>query len=122
MPVVTRLLYGGITEELLLRWGLLTLLVWAAWRLFQRGRERPRTIYFVSAIIVSSVVFGIGHLPIVAALGVDFTLPIVTFVVFANSSFGLIAGYLYWKKGLESAIIAHMSTHIVLVTAIRLAL
>jgi hypothetical protein len=37
LPVPTRLLYGGITEELLLRWGLMTLLVWVAWRLLQRG-------------------------------------------------------------------------------------
>ena len=122
MPLLTRLLYGGITEELLLRWGLLTLLAWIAWRIFQRGRGTPRAIYFVSAIVISSVVFGIGHLPIVSALEVDFTLPIVAFIVLANSLFGLIAGYLYWQKGLEAAIIAHMSTHVVIVTTIHLAM
>ncbi len=121
MPFLTRLLYGGITEELLLRWGLMTLLVWAAWRICQRGRGTPRAIFFVSAIVISSVVFGIGHLPLVKALEVDFTLPIVAFIVLANSLFGLIAGYLYWQKGLEAAIIAHMSTHIVIITAIHLA-
>ncbi|HZI88621.1 MAG TPA: CPBP family glutamic-type intramembrane protease, partial [Pyrinomonadaceae bacterium] len=81
MPFLTRILYGGVTEELLLRWGLLTLLVWVLWRIFQRGRGTPKTIYFVSAIVISSVVFGIGHLPLVVALGVDFTVPIVTFIV-----------------------------------------
>src|SRR5918996_863479 len=121
MPLLTRLLSGGITEELLLRWGLMTLLVWAAWRIFQRGRGTPRGIYFVSAILISSVVFGIGHLPLVKALEVDFTLLIVAFIVLANSLFGLIAGYLYWQKGLEAAIIAHMSTHIVIVAAIQFA-
>jgi membrane protease YdiL (CAAX protease family) len=121
MPLLTRLLYGGITEELLLRWGLMTLLVWAAWRIFQRGRGTPRAIFFVSAIVISSVVFGIGHLPLVKALEVDFTLAIVAFIVLANSLFGLIAGYLYWQKGLEAAIIAHMSTHIVIIMAIHLA-
>jgi hypothetical protein len=120
MPFLTRLLYGGITEELLLRWGLLTLLVWILWRIFQGRRGTPRTIYFVSAIVISSIVFGIGHLPLVVALGVDFTVPIVTFVVLANSLFGLIAGCLYWRKGLEAAIIAHMTTHIVIITAIHL--
>ena len=121
MPLLTRLLYGGITEELLLRWGLMTLLVWAAWRIFQRGRGTPRAIFFLSAMVISSVVFGIGHLPLVKALEVDFILPIVAFIVLANSLFGLIAGYLYWQKGLEAAIIAHMSTHIVIITAIHLA-
>jgi hypothetical protein len=122
MPLLTRLLYGGITEELLLRWGLLTLLAWVAWRIFQGGRGRPRAIYFVGAIVISSVVFGIGHLPLVSALEVDFTLTIVAFIVLANSLFGLIAGYLYWQKGLEAAIIAHMSTHIVILTAIQFAM
>ncbi|MFN2407463.1 MAG: type II CAAX prenyl endopeptidase Rce1 family protein [Pyrinomonadaceae bacterium] len=120
MPFLMRILYGGVTEEMLLRWGLLTLLVWVLWRIFQQGRGTPRTIYFVSAIVISSVVFGIGHLPLVRALGVDFTVPIVAFVVLANSLFGLIAGYLYWRNGLEAAIIAHMSAHIVLITAIHL--
>jgi hypothetical protein len=122
MPLLTRLLYGGITEELLLRWGLMTLLVWAAWRIFQRGRGTPRAVSFVSAIVISSVVFGVGHLPLVSALDVNFTLLIVTFIILANSLFGLIAGYLYWQKGLEAAIIAHMSTHIVIVTAIQVAM
>jgi hypothetical protein len=121
MPLLTRLLYGGITEELLLRWGLLTLLVWATWRMFHGRRGTPRTIYFVSAILISSVVFGLGHLPLASALAVDFTLPIVAFIVLANSLFGLVAGYLYWQRGLEAAIIAHMSTHVVIVTAIHLA-
>jgi len=39
------------------------------------------------------------------------------FVVAGNSVFGLIAGYLYWRRGLESAIIAHMLTHVVLYIA-----
>ena len=117
MPFLTRLLYGGITEELLLRWGVMTLFVWASWRIFQRGQGRPRAIYFVSAIVISSVIFGIAHLPIVAALGAGFTIPIVAYVIIANSIFGLIAGYLYWMKGLEAAIIAHMTAHLVIVTA-----
>lgn len=120
IPPLTRLLYGGVTEELLLRWGLLTLIVWAAWRFFQKRQGTPKSIYFVSAILISSVLFGIGHLPLVVALEVDFTLPIVAFVVFANSVVGLFAGYLFWKKGLEAAIIAHMSTHVVILTAIHL--
>lgn len=118
LPLATRLLYGGITEELLLRWGLMTLSVWAAWRALQRGRSRPGTICFVSAIIISSVVFGIGHLPLASALAVDFTVPIVSYVVTANSMFGLIAGYLYWKKGLEAAMIGHMVAHLIIVTAV----
>jgi Type II CAAX prenyl endopeptidase Rce1-like len=121
-PVLTRFLYGGITEELLLRWGLMTLLIWLTWRILQAGRGNPKSSYIVAAILVSAIVFGVAHLPIAVALDVELTVAIVTFVVFANSLFGLVAGFLYWRKGLEAAIIAHITTHVVLVTAICLAL
>ena len=117
LPIPTRLLYGGITEELLVRWGVLTLLAWAMWRVFQKGRGTPRSSYFVSAIVISAVIFGVGHLPLAAALGSGMTVPIVLYVVAANSVFGLIAGYLYWRKGLEAAIMAHMVTHVGIVGA-----
>lgn len=118
VPLPTRLLYGGFTEELLLRWGVMTLLVWAAWRLLQRGQGKPRAIYFASAIVISSVVFGLGHLPIAFALSSEVTASLVFYIVAGNTAFGLIAGHLYWKKGLEAAMIAHMMAHVVLVTAI----
>jgi len=117
VPLPTRLLYGGITEELLLRWGLMTFLVWAAWRLFLKGQDKPKSAHFVVAILISSVVFGIGHLPITFLLFPQATAALIVFVVAANSLFGLIAGYLYWKKGLESAMIAHMLAHVVMLTA-----
>src|SRR5215204_1057432 len=117
LPLPTRLLYGGIIEELLLRWGLMTLLVWAAWRLFQKGQDRPKPAFFVGAILISSVVFAIGHLPLAFMLFPEPTLALTLFVIVGNSAFGLIAGYLYWKKGLESAIIAHALTHVVMFTA-----
>ena len=117
LPVPTRLLYGGITEELLLRWGVLTLLVWVAWRLFLKRQRQPRNVYFVSAIVLSSVVFGLGHLPLAVALGTNLTAAIVLYVVSANSAFGLIAGYLYWRRGLEAATVAHMMAHVVIASA-----
>lgn len=117
IPLPTRLLYGGITEELLLRWGLMTLLVWAAWRFFQKGQGKPKPAFFVSAILISSLVFGIGHLPVAFMLFPEPTLVLTLFVIVANSAFGLIAGYLYWKRGLESAMIAHMLAHVVMFMA-----
>jgi len=117
LPLPVRLLYGGITEELLLRWGLMTLLVWAAWRLFQKGQDRPKSADCGGAILISSVVFAIAHLPVAFMLFPEMTLALTIFVIVGNSAFGLIAGYLYWKKGLESAMIAHALTHIVMFTA-----
>lgn len=118
LPLPTRLLYGGITEELLLRWGLMTLLVWAAWRLFQRGQGKPRAVYVVVAIVVSAIIFGVGHLPLAFLLVPDANVALILYVISANFIFGAIAGYLFWKRGLESAMIAHMMAHVVMLTAI----
>ncbi len=115
LPFPTRILYGGLTEELLLRWGVMTFLVWTAWRLFQKGKDKPRTVYVVAAILFSSLLFGLGHLPVAFALGSRVTLAVVLYIVTANSVFGLIAGYLYWRRGLEAAMIAHMLAHVVIV-------
>jgi membrane protease YdiL (CAAX protease family) len=46
------------------------------------------------------------------------TIALALYVIVGNSFFGLIAGYLYSKNGLESSIIAHMLAHVVMLTAI----
>ena len=112
LPPLTRLLYGGIVEELLLRWGFMTFLVWALWRGLQKGQGAPHPGFVVTAIVVSSVVFGAGHLPLAIALSGEPSLLLIAYVIFANSIFGVVAGFLYWKKGLESAMVAHALTHV----------
>ncbi|WP_237133877.1 CPBP family intramembrane glutamic endopeptidase [Pseudohongiella sp. O18] len=113
LPLVARVLYGGVTEELLLRWGLMSLLVWLPWRLLQGKTGEPRQAYVWFAILLSAVIFGIGHLPAVAAMLGELTSEVVLFIVGANSVFGVLFGYLFWRYGLEAAIIAHGASHIV---------
>lgn len=120
-PFLTRILYGGITEELLLRWGIMTLLVWIGWRIFSKGQGVPSIFCFVSAIALSAFLFGLGHLPLAFVLGTQVTPSVITYVIVGNSFFGIIAGYLYWRKGLEAAMISHMLVHVVMVTFTRLA-
>ncbi len=120
LPNAVRLLYGGITEEILLRWGLMTFLVWALWKLLQKSRAEPSAFIFVISILVSSLLFGILHLPIASILNDGLDLPVTVYIIGANSIFGIVAGFLYWRRGLESAIIAHIFAHVVLITAIAL--
>lgn len=120
LPPITRFLYGGFTEEILLRWGVMTLFVWVLWKVLGRSENAPRAASFVIAIFASALLFGAGHLPINSALSGGLTLPLVIYVITANSIFGIAAGFLYWKRGLESAIIAHMCVHVVLIAAISL--
>lgn len=113
VPISARVLYGGITEELLLRWGLMTVMVWLAWRFAQGGSGSPRTVYVWLAIIASALLFGAGHLPAATVLIGPLTSSVVLFVVGANTAFGLLFGYLFWRYGLEAAMIAHGTAHAV---------
>ncbi|WP_013320197.1 CPBP family intramembrane glutamic endopeptidase [Gloeothece verrucosa] len=102
--------YGGLTEELLLRWGLMTLLAWGLWRL-TGGKDTPNSWVMGLAIAISSIVFGLGHLPALS-VQLPLTLPIIFRTVVLNAIGGVIFGWLYWKRSLEVAMIAHASSHI----------
>ena len=112
-PLYARMLYGGITEEVLLRWGLMVAFTWLAWRFFQgkRGAVHPALTWL--AIAVSALLFGVGHLPVASYLIGSLNPSVVLFVVGLNATFGLLFGWLFWRRGLESAMIAHAMTHFV---------
>lgn len=41
IPLIAKLLYGGIIEEVLLRWGLMTAVLWQPWHFMQRRQGAP---------------------------------------------------------------------------------
>ncbi len=102
--------YGGIAEELQLRLFLMTLLVWG-FGMF--GRRQPRPTAYWIAIVVAALLFGVGHLPAAAKLW-----GLSDFVVFRtialNAIAGIAFGWLYWKRGIEMAMLGHFSADIVL--------
>jgi membrane protease YdiL (CAAX protease family) len=83
--------------------------------------SEPSILCFVVAIVLSSIVFGLGHLPLAFVMETQVTTSVIAYVILGNSFFGLISGYLYWRRGLEAAMISHMLVHVVMVTAARLA-
>jgi membrane protease YdiL (CAAX protease family) len=112
-PLLARLLYGGITEEVLMRWGVMTTFTWLIWRIFRRPGQDVRPAHVSLAIVASALLFGLGHLPVAHFLLGGFTPSIVAWVIGANTWFGLLFGWLYWRRGLESAMVAHAVTHLV---------
>jgi len=42
---------------------------------------------------------------------------LAAYVVIANAAFVLVAGWLYWRDGPESALLAHVSAHAVLLAS-----
>jgi hypothetical protein len=112
LPLVARVLYGGITEEVLIRWGLMTLLVWVGWRMFARASAGPSTSLVWLAIALSAVLFGVAHVPAVAMTMESVPAAIAVYIIAGNTLFGIIAGYLFWRYGLEAAILAHALAHV----------
>ncbi|WP_338429870.1 CPBP family glutamic-type intramembrane protease [Synechococcus elongatus] len=113
-PLLLRFLYGGITEEILLRWGLMTFLLWLGWRWGQRRQGLPQKRWVAIAIVLSAFVFAAAHLPYAAAIGLPLTPLLTGYLLLQNGLFGLVAGYLYWRYGLEAAIVAHWVVHLAL--------
>ena len=104
--------YGGITEEIFMRWGLMTFLVWLGWRILQRSHGVPSFAIVWTAIIASAVIFGAGHLPATYQLQGHLTGVAIFSVIGGGAVFGVVTGYLYWRYGLESAMICHATAHI----------
>lgn len=109
--LATRFLYGGFTEEILIRFGLMTIFVWVCSKVF---KGTPRSAYIIG-IVLSTILFATGHFPIVFQIIDSPSMLLLSYVLIGNSIGGLIFGWLYWKKGLESAFVAHILAHVAMV-------
>lgn len=111
--LLVRVLYGGITEEILLRWGAMTLLLWIFARGARRRRQRPGRLAAGAAILGSALLFGLGHLPTLVAYGGELTPEVLLWTLTGNGLFGIVTGVLFRRRGLESAMLAHGVAHVV---------
>lgn len=111
-PLPTRLLYGGLVEEIMTRWGLMTLLAWSLWRLASRPPIPGRPI-FIAANAATALLFAAGHLPLLFALVPHPTGVMLAAVIIGNVGPGLLFGWLYWRRGLEAAMLAHATGHLI---------
>jgi membrane protease YdiL (CAAX protease family) len=112
-------LYGGTTEEALMRLFLMSFFVWLSMKIFHR--DKPTQTGIVISIFLAAIIFGLGHLPITASL-VAITPLIVLRAIVLNGIGGIVFGWLFWKRGLESAMIAHFTADIFLLTLLPLVL
>lgn len=114
--LVTSVIYGGILEEIMTRLFFMSLFSFILWKLFARSKAKeniPAWIFIV-ANIVAALLFAAGHLPatMITFGHLDSFILIRCFLL--NGIPGIIFGWLYWKLGLQYAMIAHALTHIIL--------
>ena len=108
ITIIARFAYGGLTEELLMRFGFMTLVVWL---IFKITKSLNNATYWIG-IVLASILFAVGHFPVVFNTIPNPTIALLTYVLIGNSIAGLFFGWLYWKKGLESAFVAHICAHV----------
>lgn len=105
--------YGGIAEEIQLRLFVMSLFVWLGRFLSKTAEGKPTAAVFWLANILAAVLFGLGHLPAMTAL-IPLTPLVITRTIVLNGLLGIVWGWLYWRRGLEAAMISHFSADIVL--------
>ena len=91
----------------------MSLLVWLGRFISKTEEGKPTAAVFWLASILAAVLFGLGHLPATAVL-VPLTPLVITRAIVLNGLLGVAFGWLYWKHGLESAMLSHFSADIVL--------
>lgn len=101
---------AGVNEEIWFRLGILTtLLGFGGWLLKQ---DQPSTTLFWSANIIAALLFAAAHLPQFAFMASGLPSAVISVVLLENGVVGLIFGWLYWQRGLLTAILAHITADI----------
>ena len=106
----TQLLFDAVTQELMLRWGLMSGVLWVLF-LIWGGEERaePSARLAWAAIIISSVLVFIGEVPGFVMIGLgDPASQLLLLNGVISAVTGVAFGWLFWRHGLEAAILAHI--------------
>ncbi|WP_051303677.1 hypothetical protein [Comamonas composti] len=112
MPLSVKLLYGGITMELVTRLGGLTLVMWLLWRLAGSPEQAPDWRLGAAAVLLCALLWGAAELALALALAGDWPMHMGWPLLLCETIYGALAGFLFWRHGLESAIFAHLITYL----------
>ena len=66
-----------------------------------------------TSIGLAAGLFGLGHLPATAAL-LPLTPAVIARALILNGIPGVVFGWLFWRRGLEAAMVAHFAADLVL--------
>ena len=101
---------AGITEEIIFRLGLMSLILTVA--IFLKKEEEPSNKIVWISILISAVFFGLIHLPLSKNF-VELTPFTIGVTMIGNLITGSVFGWIFWKKGLLVAILSHSISDLV---------
>jgi hypothetical protein len=105
--------YGAFDEEILLRLCVMSFLAWLGHFIGKTADGKPSVAVLWVANILAAILFGLGHLPTTATL-LPLTPLVILRAVLLNALAGIAFGYLYFRRGLESAMLSHFTGDLVL--------
>lgn len=111
MPLATKVLYGGLGEEIITRWALVSL--FALIGMVIARRAQAATSVTAIAITLAAMLFAAAHLPLLFLINPSPPVWVIGAVLAGNALPGIGFGWLFWKRGLEAAMIAHIVAHVV---------
>ncbi len=100
-------LYGGVVEEVIARWGLMNLVAFFA--ILFTGQNSNAVIWI--SIIFSGLMFGIGQIPVYLAAGCRASRRLIYSLLLLFLWQSLVFGFLFWQYGMIASIFAHMLFH-----------
>ena len=112
---ISALTYGGVIEEVLLRWffmGLIALLLVLLFAGKKKKKEIPDWI-FIAANLLAALVFSAGHLPATHMFFGRLNALILFRCFLLNGGFALFFGRWYRKYGIQYAMLGHFGIHLI---------
>ena len=104
--LIIGIFYGGITEEIIMRWGLLSLI---ALGLSKLSHHR---FALQMAVVLTAALFAAGHLPALFLVSPEPGSLALVRTFSLNFIAGLLFGCAYTRASLEAAFSAHMGLHV----------
>jgi hypothetical protein len=119
---IASLTYGGVVEEVLLRWFFMTLIAWGLVMIFARKVEKESIPVWIFAVanVVAALVFAAGHLPATQMFFGTITPLILLRCFLLNGGFAIVFGRYYRKYGIQYAMLAHFGLHLISKTILLL--
>jgi hypothetical protein len=101
-------LYGGVVEEVIARWGLMNVL---SFFVLMFTQQNNLVVVWIS-IFLSAVLFAVGQIPLYLASGAHSSRRLIYSILILSLWQSLLFGFVFWQYGLLASILAHMLFHL----------
>lgn len=108
--ILSNIFYSGIGQEILLRWGIMTTIIYV---LSSRGRDLNQWVYIIG-IVFTAILYGFAQYNSIASL-TDFSFILVLRILLLNGLDGILFGWLYYKLHFEAAVLSHVLVNLLVI-------